>query len=103
MEGKLKTLVEKQAFNYWAAITALDKWVALPPGTPQPIVDSYRETYRKAFTDPEFAAMGKKISEDFQPMAWDDITQLLKNLGDTSPEALAFTNEMLQKQGIQRE
>jgi tripartite-type tricarboxylate transporter receptor subunit TctC len=103
MEGKLKTPVEKQAFNYWAAITALDKWVALPPGTPQPIIDAYRETYKTAFTDPEFIAMGKKISEDFEPMAWDDITQLIKNLGETSPEALAFTNDMLQKQGIQRE
>jgi tripartite-type tricarboxylate transporter receptor subunit TctC len=103
MEGKLKTPVEKQAFNYWAAITALDKWAALPPGTPQPIVNAYRETFKHAFTDPEFVAMGKKISEDFEPMAWDDITQLIKNLGDTSPEALAFTNETLRKQGIQVE
>jgi tripartite-type tricarboxylate transporter receptor subunit TctC len=103
MEGKLKTPVEKQAFNYWAAITALDKWVALPPGTPQPIVDIYRETYKAAFTDPEFVAMGKKISEDFEPMAWDDVTQLIKNLGDTSPEAIAFTTAMLRKQGIQGE
>jgi hypothetical protein len=103
MEGKLKTPVEKQAFNYWAAITALDKWVALPQGTPQPIIDTYRETFKKAFTDPEFLEMGKKISEDFEPMAWDDITQLIKNLGDTSPEALAFTTDMLRKQGIQGE
>ena len=43
--------------------------------------------------------MGKKISEDFEPMAWDDITQLIKNLGDTSPEALAFTTDMLQQAG----
>lgn len=103
MEGKLKTPVEKQAFNYWAAITALDKWVALPPGTPQPIVDAYRETFKHAFTDPDFVAMGKKISEDFEAMAWDDITQLIKNLGDTSPEALAFSSDMMQKQGIKRE
>jgi hypothetical protein len=103
MEGKLKTPVEQQAFNYWSAITALDKWVALPPGTPQPIVDAYRETYKAAFTDPEFIEMGKKISDDFEPMAWDDVTQLIKNLGDTSPEAIAFTTEMLHKQGIQGE
>jgi tripartite-type tricarboxylate transporter receptor subunit TctC len=103
MEGKLKTPIEQQAFNYWSAITALDKWVALPPGTPQPIVDAYRETYKAAFTDPEFIEMGKKISDDFEPMAWDDITQLIKNLGDTSPEAIAFTTDMLHKQGIQGE
>ena len=47
MEGKLKTPVEKQAFNYWAAITALDKWVALPPGTPQPIIDTLSRDLQK--------------------------------------------------------
>ena len=103
MEGKLKTPIEKQAFNYWSGINALDKWVALPAGTPQPIIDTYRETYKKAFTDPEFVAMGKKISDDFEPMAWDDITKLLKDLGETSPEAITFTNDMLRKQGIQVE
>jgi tripartite-type tricarboxylate transporter receptor subunit TctC len=103
MEGKLKTPIEKQAFNYWSAINALDKWVALPAGTPQAIVDSYRETYKAAFTDPEFVALGKKISDDFEPMAWDDITQLIKDLGETSPEAISFTNDMLRRQGIQAE
>jgi len=103
MQGKLQTPIEKQAFNYWSAINALDKWVALPAGTPQPIVDTYRETYKKAFTDPEFVAMGKKISDDFEPMAWDDITKLIKDLGETSPQAITFTNDMLRKQGIQSE
>jgi len=103
MEGKLKTPLEKQAFNYWSAINALDKWVALPAGTPPAIITAYRETYKKAFTDPEFIAMGKKISDDFEPMTWDDITQLIKDLGETSPEAITFTNGMLRKQGIQVE
>jgi hypothetical protein len=103
MAGKLKTPVEQQAFDYWASITALDKWVALPPGTPQPIVDTYRGAFKAAFTDPEFSEMGKKISEDFEPMAWDDITPLIQKLGATSPEAMAFTSAMLRKQGVQGE
>ena len=35
MKGKLNDVVAQQAFQYWSSITAIDKWVALPPGTPQ--------------------------------------------------------------------
>jgi hypothetical protein len=64
---------------------------------------AYRDAYKAAFTDPEFADMGKKISEDFEPMAWEDVTALMEKIGATSPQALAFMNGMLRKQGLQGE
>jgi tripartite-type tricarboxylate transporter receptor subunit TctC len=103
MDGKLADPITKQAFDYWASITALDKWVALPPGTPEPYVRTYRDAFQAAFSDPEFSAMGKTISEDFEPMAYDDVTTLIQKLGSTSPEAVAFTSAMLHKQGVQGE
>jgi tripartite-type tricarboxylate transporter receptor subunit TctC len=101
MQGKLKTAVEQQAFNYWASITALDKWVALPPGTPDAYVKIYRQAFEVAVQNAQFLEMGKKISEDFEPMTWQDVTGLIKTLGETSPEAIAFTAAMLKKQGVQ--
>jgi tripartite-type tricarboxylate transporter receptor subunit TctC len=103
LAGKLATPIEHQAFDYWASSTALDKWVALPPKAPEPYVMAYRTAYKAAFTDPEFAEMGKKISEDFEPMAWEDVTALMEKIGATSPQALAFMNGMLRKQGLQGE
>jgi tripartite-type tricarboxylate transporter receptor subunit TctC len=95
--------IEQQALDYWASITALDKWVALPPNTPEPYVQAYRDAYKAVSADPEFAEMAKKISENFEPMTWEDANQLLQKLGATSPEALAFMSAMLKSQGLTSE
>ncbi len=101
MQGKITDPVAKQAFEYWISITALDKWIALPPNTPEAFVRTYREAYQPAFTDSEFTEMGKKISEDFEPMSHQDVNLLVQKLGATSPEALAYISAMLRKQGLE--
>ena len=53
-----------------------DKFYALPPGTPAPIVAAYRDAYRKIMDDPEFNARGLKLSEVFEPMTVDDVNSL---------------------------
>jgi putative tricarboxylic transport membrane protein len=103
MKGKINDPLVQQAFQYWASITAIDKWVALPPGTPEPYVKAYRDAFVEAGKDPEFAEQGKKVSEDFEPMSAQDVTFLIQNLGKTSPEAIAFIGTMLKKQGLETE
>jgi hypothetical protein len=103
MKGKITDPLVQQAFQYWASITAIDKWVALPPGTPEPYVQAYRAAFIQAGKDPEFAEQGKKVSEDFEPMTHQDVTNLIQNLGKTSPEAIAFISTMLKKQGLEAE
>jgi len=101
MQGKITDPTAKQGFDYWISITALDKWIALPPNTPEALVRAYREAYQPAFADTKFAEMGKKISEDFEPMSHQDVTWLVQKLGATSPEALAYISTMLRKQGLE--
>ena len=103
MKGKIKDPIAQQGFNYWAAITGIDKWIALPPGTPPEYVKAYREAYKKAAADPAFAEAGKKVSEDFEPQTAEDVTFLIHSLGKTSPEAIAFIADMLKKQGLEGE
>src|SRR4051812_2062454 len=103
MKGKIKDPLVQQAFDYWASITAIDKWVALPPGTPEAYVKAYREAFAEAAKDPEFAEQGKKVSEDFEPMTAEDVTFLIQSLGDTSPEAIGYSDKMLKKQGLETE
>ena len=103
LQNKVTDPLARQAFEYWSSNTALDKWIALPPNTPEPYVAAYREAYRNAFTDPAFAELGKKISEDLEPMAHEDVEYLIKKLGATSPEAIAFITAMLHKQGLEAE
>ncbi len=103
IQGKIRDPLAQQGFDYWVSITALDKWVALPPKTPEPFIRAYRDAYQAAFNDPEFAEAGKKVSEGFEPMSHEDVDALIHKLGATSPEALTYISGMLNKQGLEGE
>jgi tripartite-type tricarboxylate transporter receptor subunit TctC len=101
MEGKIKDPLAEKAFAFWRAQASIDKWLALPPHTPPDIVEAYRKAYRELASDPEFIALGKRISEDFAPMSYQDVESLVQTLADTPPESLAYTKVLLRKQGVQ--
>jgi tripartite-type tricarboxylate transporter receptor subunit TctC len=100
MEGKIKDPIQQKGFDYWYALLTTDKWVALPPNTPKPVLDAYRAAFDKLFTDKEFIERSKKVSEDFELQHAVDIESTVKTLGSTPPEALAYIESMLNKQGI---
>jgi hypothetical protein len=101
MDGKITDPLAKKAFAFWRAQASIDKWLALPPGTPKAIVETYRAAYRDLAADPEFVEQGKKMSEDFVPMSYRDIELLVKTLDETPAEATEYTNVLLRKQGVQ--
>ena len=79
------------------------KWLALPPQTPDPLVRAYRDAYASALTDPAFAELGKKVSEDFEPVAYDDVDFLIRKSAAAQPQAISYIGTMLRKQGIESE
>jgi tripartite-type tricarboxylate transporter receptor subunit TctC len=103
MKSKINDPLLQHAFDYWVSLTALDKWIALPPKSPENYIQAYRDAFQAAFTDPEFAELGKKVSEDLEPMSHQDIDFLVQRLGATPPEALTFISTMLRKQGLESE
>jgi hypothetical protein len=103
MQGKLQEPLVQQAFEFWSSLTALDKWFALPPKTPELLVRAYRDAYQAAASGQDFAELGKKISEDLEPMAHDDVSLLINKLAATPPEAVATIGAMLRKQGVEAE
>jgi tripartite-type tricarboxylate transporter receptor subunit TctC len=100
LDGKITSPVARQSFATWQAVLLTDKFYALPPGTPAPIVAAYRDAYRKIMDDPEFNARGRKLSEVFEPMTADDVNALVKDIVDTPAEAVEYVNAMLRRQGI---
>jgi hypothetical protein len=103
MQGKIKDPVEQKSFKYWLYLNDLDKWFALPAGTPAPIVSAYRDAYQAMLNDPQFIADSKKIGDDFEPRSGDDVKTLITALADTPPEAIAFIDKMLRKEGLTTE
>jgi tripartite-type tricarboxylate transporter receptor subunit TctC len=103
MKGKISDPLAEKAFTYWQSINAMDKWLALIPGTPKEIVAVYREAFQKAARDPELLEQGRKISEDFSPMSADDVALLVQRLGGTPTEATEYTKVLMRKQGLRVE
>ena len=100
LSGKITSAIARQSFATWQAVLLTDKFYALPPGTPAPIVAAYRQAYRKIMDDPEFSARGLKLSEVFEPMTADDVNSLVKDIVDTPMEATDYVNSLLRKQGL---
>ena len=100
LDGKINTAIARQSFATWQAVLLTDKFYALPPGTPAPVVTAYRDAYRKIMDDPEFNSRGLKLSEVFEPMTVDDVNSLVKDIVDTPKEAVEYVNSLLRKQGI---
>jgi tripartite-type tricarboxylate transporter receptor subunit TctC len=78
----------------------MDKWFGLAPGTPAQVLDSYKQAFTAAVKDPDFAAKGKTVSEDFTPQRAEEVNALIRNLVSTPQEALDFIGEMMRKQGL---
>jgi putative tricarboxylic transport membrane protein len=100
LAGKITDPIAKKSFATWQSVLLTDKFVALPPGTPKPIVAAYRTAYRKVIADPEFNARGRKLSEVFEPMSDSDVNSLVQVIVGTPKEAVAYLNGILRKQGI---
>jgi tripartite-type tricarboxylate transporter receptor subunit TctC len=100
MKGKIKDPVAQEAFDYWLSINAMDKWLALPPGVSDAVLATYRDAFGKMTKAPDFVALGKKISDDFTPMTYQDVGILMKTLANTPNEATGFTKTLMRNQGI---
>lgn len=100
MQGKIKDPLAQKAFDYWVALDAGDKWLALAPGTPADVVAAYRDAFRKLSLDPDFREQGSTISDGFAPMAPLDVTNIVQTLVETPNDAIEYTKALMRKQGI---
>jgi hypothetical protein len=104
LEGKIKDPIARKSYEYWSSLESKDKWLALPPGTPDDIVKVYREGFQRMVTeDSEFLARAKVMAEDFTPTSWQDLQSWIKTMADTPTESIEFLAVMLSHQGVKHE
>lgn len=83
------------AYNTWFDDQLVDKWFALPPGTPAEIVKVYRDAFAKVAMDKEFIARAEKeFGEDFSPMSGEELGRIAKALAATKDEDIQFLNNL---------
>lgn len=103
VKGKTRGLVD-EAFDFWSALNDMDKWYALPPGTPKQILDTYRTAWSKMIKDPEFIRQGKLLfSQDFNPVSGERITEVVTKTAYPKSEIVAFMDQLKTKYGLPAE
>jgi tripartite-type tricarboxylate transporter receptor subunit TctC len=101
ISGKITDKLGQQGYDYWLSMWKLDKWMALPPGTPDNVVKAYRDAFRQLAKDAAFIDEGKKMSEDFATQSPEDVEALVRTVGNTPPEATDYIAKLMRKQGIE--
>lgn len=90
-----------QAYLAWVGPSHIDKWMALPPGTPAAIVQTYRNAFNQVTKDPEFLKLAQKqLSADVRPIPGQKVEEILKEVSDVSDEALEYGAMLRKKYGL---
>lgn len=103
LRGKVNDPIAQKALEYFVSQTASDKWLALPPASPEAALALYREAFKLMSADASFVSEGKSISDAFLPMSSSEVEYLTHNLVNTSNEAIEFIKILLRKQGVRVE
>jgi tripartite-type tricarboxylate transporter receptor subunit TctC len=103
VQGRLSGLA-KESFAFWSALNDMDKWYALPPGTPKEILDSYRTAWGKMVADPEFQRQGKRLfSANFTPVNGQHIADMVDKTAYPKSDVVAFMDQLKTKHGFPAE
>jgi hypothetical protein len=99
--GRIKDPIAAKGFEYWETISSgPEKWLALPPRTPQPLAALYRKAFASMVMDAEFIERSRKLADDFTPVPYGDVEAWINAMARTPPEALDFIATMIRGQGL---
>jgi tripartite-type tricarboxylate transporter receptor subunit TctC len=100
VSGRLSGLA-KRAYEFWYTTNQIDKWYALPPKTPGPVVGAYRKAFTQAAKDPEFLKFGKhQFSADLEAQTGGELARLVATSSYPSAEINAYEVKLRVKYGL---
>lgn len=92
---------KQEIFRAWLQVQYIDKWFALPAGTPEDIVETYRAAFRKAAQDEEFIKNARlQFGEDFGTTSAQNMAQLVNGMVKSSDKVDGYMRELRQKHGV---
>jgi hypothetical protein len=100
LQDKIADPVAQRAYDYWININSIDKWLALIPGTPSPVIAAYREAMDATARDPEFDELRKKLSDDVIVVPHQTIEGIIRRIAATPNEAIEYQKVLLRRQGL---
>jgi tripartite-type tricarboxylate transporter receptor subunit TctC len=100
LHDKISDPVAEKAYDYWININAIDKWLAVMPGTPEPIVAAYRQAMADTARDPEFDELRRKLSDDVIVVPYETIEDVIRRIATTPDDAIEYQKVLLRAQGL---
>lgn len=98
LEGDART-----AFLSLYTDSLVNKWVALPPGTPTVHVTEYRAAYQWVVRDAQFLKYAEgDIGAEYAPLSGEQLQAIVQELSATSDGDLQFIKAMAKKYGVQQ-
>ena len=98
--GKLSGLA-KETYEFWSSGVQMDKWYALPAGTPPQYVAAYRKAWNNLIQDPEFIKTAQlQFGDDVTPVTGDDVAKLVKATAYPRKEITAYMESLKIKYGL---
>lgn len=90
-----------RSYNFWMNDQLVDKWFALPPGTPKDVVETYRAAFKKAVRDPEFLRIAQtEFGAEYSPLTGEQLGRITADLKAVSDADIAFLNELRRKNNL---
>jgi tripartite-type tricarboxylate transporter receptor subunit TctC len=88
----------------WLQTQYIDKWFALPAGTPAPYVEAYKKAFLQAAQDPEFVKQAKlQFGEDFGTTSAHNMTLLVQGMVKNAERVDQHMKALRQKHGLPAE
>lgn len=100
LKGKITDPMALRAFDYAEAVGQVGKWLALPPGTPDDIVNTHVKAFQAMLKDPLYLSRITKVDPDSPLVSAKDIAEVMNDLGKVSPDVMAFIDKELERQGF---
>lgn len=88
----------------WLQTQYIDKWFALPAGTPEPVLQAYRAAFGKAVQDPDFVRQAKlQFGEDFGATSAQNMTALVHGMVKNAERVDRHMKALREKHGLPAE
>jgi len=92
---------QRLIFRNMQADFEVNKWIALPPGTPKPIVQMYRDAYMKAVKDADFLKIvSQELGDDYAPLSGEQMSKIVTDLVSTTDADLEFVANLRRKYNL---
>jgi tripartite-type tricarboxylate transporter receptor subunit TctC len=88
-----KTDKAKSIISLMSALTQLGRVTAAPPGMDPVLLEKIRAAYKSALEDPELLAEAEMMKLPIEPTFGDDVTQLVLNALNQTPETEAIISQ----------